>query len=76
MSTDIDINIIDEDYRNSVITKYVGVLSFTALVWDHIITFSDEVEYVWKGAKGWAVYLFLVVRFSFPLCTVALILVD
>jgi hypothetical protein len=58
---------IDNDIRNAVITKCVGVASFTALVWDHIITFSDEVEYVWKGAKGWGVYLFLVNRYLIPL---------
>jgi hypothetical protein len=64
---------IDTDYRNSVLTKSVGVASFTVLVWDHMLTFSDEVEYVWKGAKGRAAYLFLVVRFLFSLCTAALI---
>jgi hypothetical protein len=56
-----------QDYRNSVITKYVGVASFTVLVWDHIVTFSDEVEYIWKGAKGWGVYLFFVNRYLIPL---------
>ncbi|KAH9968362.1 hypothetical protein BGW80DRAFT_1177705, partial [Lactifluus volemus] len=30
----------------------VGLASFTVLVWDHIITFSDEVEYIWKRPKG------------------------
>lgn len=32
--------------------KYIGVASLTALVWDHIDTFVDEVEYIWKGRKG------------------------
>jgi len=58
---------IDTDYRNSVLTKSVGVASFTVLVWDHMLTFSDEVEYVWKGAKGRAAYLFLVNRYLIPL---------
>jgi len=51
------------DYRNSVLTKYVGVAGFTVLLWDHIITFSDEVQFIWKGGKGPAVYLFLLNRY-------------
>ncbi|KAI0265576.1 hypothetical protein BC834DRAFT_969965 [Gloeopeniophorella convolvens] len=31
-----------EDYRNSLVTKYVGVASFSFLIWDHAVTFSDE----------------------------------
>ncbi|KAH9961437.1 hypothetical protein BJV74DRAFT_787513, partial [Russula compacta] len=46
---------------------YVGVTAFTVLVWDHIMTFSDEVEYVWKGRKGLAVYLFFLNRYLIPL---------
>jgi len=60
-------NTIDQDFENSVLTQYVGVASFTMLVWDHIITFSDEVEYLWKGGKGLAVYLFFLNRYLIPL---------
>jgi len=56
-----------EDYRNSLLTKYVGLASFTILVWDHIITFSDEVELIWKGPKGPLVYLFFLIRYVIPL---------
>ncbi|KAN0131524.1 hypothetical protein V8E53_010632 [Lactarius tabidus] len=44
-----------------------GVVSFTILVWDHIITFSEEVELIWKGVKGPLVYLFFVNRYLIPL---------
>ncbi|KAI9432409.1 hypothetical protein BJY52DRAFT_1231880, partial [Lactarius psammicola] len=65
-----------EDYRNSKLTKYFGVVSFTILVWDHIITFPDEVpsrhvELIWKGTKGprlrLVVYLFFLNRYLIPL---------
>ncbi|KAH9986928.1 hypothetical protein BJV74DRAFT_749465, partial [Russula compacta] len=46
---------------------YVGVAAFTVLVWDHVITFSDEVEYIWKGRKGLATYLFFLNRYLIPL---------
>jgi len=67
MSTHSDIKDLIKDNQNLVITRCVGVASFTVLVWDHIITFSDEVEYVWKGAKGLPVYLFFVNRYLIPL---------
>ncbi|KAH9968344.1 hypothetical protein BGW80DRAFT_1177689, partial [Lactifluus volemus] len=31
---------------------YVGLASFTVLVYDHCITFSDEFEYIWKRPRG------------------------
>ncbi|KAH9059921.1 hypothetical protein EDB87DRAFT_1684186 [Lactarius vividus] len=58
---------VAKDYRNSTLTKYFGVVSFTILVWDHIITFPDEVELIWKGGKGLGVYLFFLNRYLIPL---------
>ncbi|KAG7088655.1 hypothetical protein E1B28_012627 [Marasmius oreades] len=43
---------VTTDVTDTVRTNYVGFVSFTILVWDHIITFADEVEYVWRGRKG------------------------
>ncbi|KAI0251503.1 hypothetical protein BJV78DRAFT_1154306 [Lactifluus subvellereus] len=45
-------DVIVADYWESLLTRYVGLASFTILLWDHIITFGDELEYVWKGRKG------------------------
>lgn len=28
----------------------------TLVVWDHLITLCDEVEYVWKKEKPWSEY--------------------
>ncbi|KAJ3729349.1 hypothetical protein C8R42DRAFT_742020 [Lentinula raphanica] len=55
------------DMTESLRTNYVGVASFTVLAWDHIITCSDEVEYVWKRPKGLITYLFLFNRYFTPL---------
>ncbi|KAF9453115.1 hypothetical protein P691DRAFT_659231, partial [Macrolepiota fuliginosa MF-IS2] len=46
---------------------YVGFAGFTILIWDHIVTFADEVEYVWKRRKGPVTYLFLLNRYLMPL---------
>ncbi|KAH9952499.1 hypothetical protein BC827DRAFT_1254119 [Russula dissimulans] len=60
----VDNGAIIMDYRNSCCREqYVGVAGFSVLLWDHIITFSDEVEFIWKGGKGPAVYLFLLNRY-------------
>ncbi|KAI0766388.1 hypothetical protein BD413DRAFT_570526 [Trametes elegans] len=48
-------------------TFYVGLASFTALVWDHFVTLGDEIEYIWKRKKGPLIYLFFLNRYLTPL---------
>ncbi|KAI8986078.1 hypothetical protein BD414DRAFT_515138 [Trametes punicea] len=52
-------------YRRT--TFYVGIASYTALVWDHLITLGDEIEYIWKRRKGPLIYLFFLNRYLTPL---------
>ncbi|KAJ3732325.1 hypothetical protein DFJ43DRAFT_1039447 [Lentinula guzmanii] len=49
--------------------KYVAIIGFTIMVWDHVDTFTTEVEYVWPrvGEKKPIVYLFLINRYLIPL---------
>ncbi|KAH8832598.1 hypothetical protein DL96DRAFT_1582764 [Flagelloscypha sp. PMI_526] len=44
-------------------------MSYTILIWDHIITFSDEVEHIWLSSnkKCLATYLFLFNRYVTPI---------
>ncbi|KAF8208534.1 hypothetical protein K438DRAFT_2012566 [Mycena galopus ATCC 62051] len=55
------------DISDTIRTNFVGFASFTILVWDHIITFSDEVELIWKPKKGPLIYLFIFNRYFTPL---------
>ncbi|EJD42824.1 hypothetical protein AURDEDRAFT_168068 [Auricularia subglabra TFB-10046 SS5] len=52
-------------------TNAVGVAGFTILVWDHVITFGDEVTVIWKRRKrnknGPYIYLFLFLRYFAPM---------
>jgi hypothetical protein len=32
--------------------KYMGFASFSVLIWDHIITFDREVEFIWPAKKN------------------------
>ncbi|KAG1743493.1 hypothetical protein EDB19DRAFT_2038201 [Suillus lakei] len=41
---------------------FVAIASFTVLCWDHMITFADEVAWIWCKRKGPLGYLFLLVR--------------
>ncbi|KAF9005466.1 hypothetical protein BDQ17DRAFT_1303846 [Cyathus striatus] len=38
---------ISQMYR----TNYMGFASFTILIWDHIDTFTAEVEFIWNGSN-------------------------
>ncbi|KAF9066428.1 hypothetical protein BDP27DRAFT_1010695 [Rhodocollybia butyracea] len=55
------------DMRESHRSNYVRLSAFTGLVWDHLITLSDEIEYVWKSPKGPITYLFFFIRYFSPL---------
>ncbi|KAJ8691069.1 hypothetical protein PTI98_010675 [Pleurotus ostreatus] len=41
-----------QDAAEALRTDFVGFASFAVLVWDHLISLEDEVQYVWKGKKG------------------------
>ncbi|KAH7102033.1 hypothetical protein BKA62DRAFT_152429 [Auriculariales sp. MPI-PUGE-AT-0066] len=56
--------------RDLFATNAIGLVSFTILVWDHLLTFSDEVRVIWrrpKGARpGLLIYLFIIVSSIAP----------
>ncbi|KAI9573495.1 hypothetical protein HD554DRAFT_2056457 [Boletus coccyginus] len=58
---------IQQDTRDTFDTNLVAFAGFAILIWDHLLTFDDEVELIWKRDKGLLVYLFLVNRYLTPL---------
>ena len=41
------------------------VAAFTCTVWDHAITFNDELQYIWRRPTwDWSVLLFLLNRYG------------
>lgn len=58
---------VEEDLINIYLTILVGFAGFTVLVYDHLITFADEVRYIWHASKGLLIYLFLINRYLIPL---------
>jgi len=51
-----------DDKQDSIVTIYVGFIAFTILLWDHMITFSDEIELIWQQPKTFMSWLFFLVR--------------
>ena len=43
---------VDVDNDDDDFLQYMGFASFTVLIWDHIITFDREVEYIWPAKKN------------------------
>jgi len=48
-------------------TNYFGLACFIFLLYDHIITFDDEVRYIWRPNKKIVVWFFLINRYVTPL---------
>ncbi|EIW82647.1 hypothetical protein CONPUDRAFT_151712 [Coniophora puteana RWD-64-598 SS2] len=56
-----------EDKRDFLAIMYVIFAGFSILVWDHMITFGDEVKLIWRQKKTFIVYIFLLNRYIVPL---------
>ena len=39
-------------HRIGVVVQYVGLASYTVLIYDHLLTLDDEIKYIWKKKKG------------------------
>lgn len=42
------------------------MVGFTILIYDHLITFSEEVQFVWKRPKNLVSWIFLTNRYLTP----------
>ncbi|TFK48721.1 hypothetical protein OE88DRAFT_1737495 [Heliocybe sulcata] len=58
---------LSEDLKWTEITIYMGFAAFSILIWDHVVTFGDEVELLWKGNHGLFTHLFFLNRYITPL---------
>lgn len=49
-------------------SKYMTLVGFTVVFWDHICTFSDEVQFIWTAPKSFVKLLFLANRYITLAC--------
>ncbi|KIK48053.1 hypothetical protein CY34DRAFT_798676 [Suillus luteus UH-Slu-Lm8-n1] len=66
MTESIKVDVLRDVYETRQ-TICVGIVGFTILVWDHIVTSADEIELIWQRPKRAIVYLFLLNRYLTPL---------
>ncbi|KAG9032542.1 hypothetical protein FRB95_001378 [Tulasnella sp. JGI-2019a] len=68
MSTDLQVEV--EAMRtvvwNMTFSRYLITTGFCILIYDHLITFSDEVRFIWKRPKNLVSWIFLVNRYFTP----------
>lgn len=50
------------------ISRYMTVIGFTVVLWDHVCTFDDEIQFMWNAPKSLVKILFLVNRYLTLLC--------
>ncbi|KAJ7321056.1 hypothetical protein DFH08DRAFT_889861 [Mycena albidolilacea] len=53
-------------FQNVLITRYVSGESILILLYDHLLTLQDEVEYIWSAPSTVAKTLFLILRYMVP----------
>ncbi|KAF8452883.1 hypothetical protein L210DRAFT_2062598 [Boletus edulis BED1] len=46
-----------------VLTNYMYLVIVTAVVYDHVLTFAGEVEYIWRRPWTWVSTIFVVIRY-------------
>ncbi|KAJ7677055.1 hypothetical protein DFH06DRAFT_1429128 [Mycena polygramma] len=57
--------------QNVFTTRYVSAAGVVVLLYDHLLTFDDEVEYIWKAPASLEKTLFLLLRYIVPLFVTA-----
>lgn len=45
-------------------SRYMTLVGFTILLWDHICTLDEEIQFIWTASRSWVKILFLVNRYS------------
>jgi len=58
---------LTQEVQHLFVTNFVGLSCLVSVVYDHILTFSDEVEYIWNAPMKPIVYAFYFNRYFFPL---------
>ncbi|KJA15896.1 hypothetical protein HYPSUDRAFT_207487 [Hypholoma sublateritium FD-334 SS-4] len=57
----------DTFFRQHATTcAYIGVGGLVFLFYDHLLTFADEVQYIWNAKHSFPKFLFLLVRYLVP----------
>jgi len=53
----------NDQLQQIVIAKNLFLASLTLVIFDHMLTLSDEIAYVWRKPKSFVLWLFLAIRY-------------
>jgi len=62
--------------RGLLFTDYSYLVPFAIIIYDHMLTFQFEVEYIWKRPKRRSSYLFLLIRYVSLLSNIGVMLLN
>ncbi|KAH9858603.1 hypothetical protein C2E23DRAFT_880070 [Lenzites betulinus] len=51
-------------FHDLAATRYLSAVGLTVLLFDHLLTFADEVKYIWPAPATYAKYMFLLNRYT------------
>ncbi|RDB19736.1 hypothetical protein Hypma_013174 [Hypsizygus marmoreus] len=68
-----DVHALIEAAQHLNAGKYFQLAAYVVLIFDHILTFSEEVEKIWKRKITGAAILFLINRYGTPLAVIIII---
>ncbi|KAF5321748.1 hypothetical protein D9619_001272 [Psilocybe cf. subviscida] len=67
MSSPADLDALTSGAHHLLAAKYFQLAAFVMLIYDHILTFPEEVDRIWKRKISGASILFLINRYVTPL---------
>ncbi|KAF9646553.1 hypothetical protein BDM02DRAFT_3118497 [Thelephora ganbajun] len=56
------VGLLVQGARDLTTAKYILISAIAITLYDYLLTFDDEIRYVWRGRKTWIFYLYMLVR--------------
>ncbi|KAF9646546.1 hypothetical protein BDM02DRAFT_3188752 [Thelephora ganbajun] len=56
------VGLLVQGARDLTTAKYILISAIAVTLYDYLLTFNDEIRYVWRGRKTWIFYLYMLNR--------------
>lgn len=56
------VGLLTQGARDLTTAKYILIAAIALTLYDYLLTFNDEIRYVWRGRKTWISYLYMLNR--------------
>ncbi|KAJ7489525.1 hypothetical protein FB451DRAFT_1390677 [Mycena latifolia] len=61
-----ELSLIEEAFHDVILTRYLSAAGLTILIYDHLLSFADEVRLIWSAEYTSSKVLFLAMRYLVP----------